>query len=137
MTFTQAVTFNDHPLVLQKLKNVSSEERQALVEKQDVHGRTPLLIAAELGYEEIAKTLLDNNANSNFQKGRLGMTPAIAAVWSRNVSILSMLVDSGANLTIKGPQGLTALDIAKDIKDPMINKYLKDNLGIDLEREGE
>jgi ankyrin repeat protein len=64
------------------------------------------------GYENIAKLLIDHNANVNV-KNYNGATALIYATMFKKIPILNLLLNNGADTSIKDDSGRTALDHAK------------------------
>uniref|UniRef100_A0A1I8BTQ6 ANK_REP_REGION domain-containing protein n=1 Tax=Meloidogyne hapla TaxID=6305 RepID=A0A1I8BTQ6_MELHA len=57
-----------------KSKLESSEELKENINKLDIHGRTPIMLATMLGHIECAELLLDNGAEANTQNKRKNET---------------------------------------------------------------
>ena len=60
---------------------------------------------------EIAKILLDNNADIN-KKGRDGYTPLMMAVRRDNINLVEFFIENNADLDMYDPEGNTALIVA-------------------------
>ena len=79
----------------------------------DKNGDTPLIIAARLGFTEGAARLLMHKAQVD-KPNRLGETPLIVAVQQRQVAIVRMLIEAGADPDKADyATGLSARDHAK------------------------
>ena len=61
-------------------------------------GTMPLMMACEIGNKEIVQSLLQHNANVDYQDERTGNTPLIVAIQFRYVEIMQLLFEWGANL---------------------------------------
>ncbi len=76
---------------------------------------TPLFQAARLGHKAIAKTLIRNQANIDFQKEGVmddaGFTPLHIAIQGGHTMLVKLLLLSGANTTLKDNKGRTAFEI--------------------------
>lgn len=73
---------------------------------------TALMAACYKNDLEIAKVLIERDANVNLQSGD-GSTALIFSVLNRNVELISLLLKYGANKTIRDSAGNTALSHAK------------------------
>jgi hypothetical protein len=71
-------------------------------------------IAAKYGYDEIISICM--RFNDLNKQDHCGFTPLHYAVFARNKSSVSLLVDNGASVLIKSNAGSTALEIAKALK---------------------
>jgi ankyrin repeat protein len=74
--------------------------------KDQMSGSTPLITAATFGKTEIAKVLIDANADLNI-KNNEGSTALHAAAFFCHIEIVQMLIDAGANKTVKNNHGAT------------------------------
>lgn len=98
-------------------------------------GDTPLIIAARIGFPEAADSLLARGALVD-KPNRRGETPLIIAVQQRNVTLVRLLAERGANpdrtdnatgrsardyakLDSRGPELLRVMDQAKAAKKPV------------------
>lgn len=89
-------------------------EKGANVNAANNLGRTPLMFAANYGFDSIAKTLIDNGAKIDMvPNDNEGWSALMAASYKGNLEIVKILVKSGANLKLRDKQGNTALGIAK------------------------
>jgi uncharacterized protein len=80
-------------------------------------GWTPLHYAATNGQDEVVKVLLDHSAYIDAGSPN-GTTPLMMAARGGHVSTVKLLLDNGADLNVKNQLGLTALDFAKQYKEP-------------------
>lgn len=74
--------------------------------KDQMSGSTPLIIAATFGKPDIAKALIDANADLDI-KNKEGSTALHAAAFFCRIEIVQMLIDSGADKTIKNKYAAT------------------------------
>jgi len=80
-------------------------------------GWAPLHYAAANGHDDIVKLLLDHSAYVDAGSPN-GTTPLMMAARGGHVSTLKLLLDNGADITVKNQIGMTALDFAKQYKEP-------------------
>ena len=73
-----------------------------------------LMQACLQGHYEIAKILIENGSEINVIEKEKGVTPLILAAYSGATGIIQLLLDAGADKTIKNKEGKTAYDIAID-----------------------
>ena len=99
----------------------------ARVDIQNKEGSTPLSVAAQLGWIEGAEVLLDKSAPVDAANDR-GETPLILAVQRRDLPMVRLLLESGADpKRADRMAGFSALDYAKrDGRSPMIVKALEE-----------
>ena len=74
--------------------------------KDPMSGSTPLITAATFGNTDIAKTLIDANAELDIQNNE-GSTALHAAAFFCHVEIVKMLVESGADKSVKNNHNAT------------------------------
>ena len=72
-----------------------------LVDPRDSYGQTPLLLAAESGYDAVVKLLLDKGADINAQGGEYG-NALQAASHRGHERVVKLLLDKGANVNYLG-----------------------------------
>jgi ankyrin repeat protein len=70
---------------------------------------TPLLVASEKGYLELARLLLDRGAFVDDAGTNNGLAPLIFASQTGNFEIARLLLDRGANVTTPESNGITPL----------------------------
>ncbi len=95
--------------------------------KQD--GWTALTIAAEWGYADVARLLLDRGADPN-ERRAVGWFPLLGAAWQNHAEVARLLLDHGANVNLISEDGWTALlaasrngcnDVARLLLDRKVN----------------
>ncbi len=93
---------------------------------QSSDGTAPLHLAASIGWVEGAQQLLARRANVNIANNR-GETPLILAVQGRQIDLIPLLLQQGANPThTDSVAGYSALDYARqDRRDPTIARLLE------------
>ena len=76
----------------------------------------PLQSATAAGHETIVQMLLELGADPNVREGN-GYSPLHAAAQNKDVAMIHTLIYGGADLTLVGKDGKTALDIAWETGD--------------------
>jgi len=86
---------------------------------------TALILAVGNAGPETVKILLDNKAEINAQEAR-GMTPLMMAIATdhANPAVVQMLLEHGADRTLKCKSGETAMEWARKYNDPAILKLM-------------
>lgn len=101
----------------------------AQVNIRDNRGDTPLHVAALIlpGYSEreVVSTLVENGAEVNAVNPNSGYTPLQWAVINGNEKVAAILLEHGADPTIKDHWGRTALDVALKSKRTNLVELLK------------
>jgi len=86
------------------------------MKSRDRHGRTPLIVAAQMGYRTIAGVLVKHHSPINARverRGRWsGCTALHLAAVKGHVGIVELLIDSGAAINAKDRSDRTALRLA-------------------------
>jgi len=72
---------------------------------------TPLMVAAERGYTEVVKALIDSGADVNAQRNN-GWSALIHAARYGRTETVRVLMDAGADVNAKSNDGKTALMLA-------------------------
>eukprot|EP00611_Tribonema_gayanum_P012619 TRINITY_DN2325_c0_g1_i2.p2 TRINITY_DN2325_c0_g1~~TRINITY_DN2325_c0_g1_i2.p2 ORF type:complete len:186 (+),score=58.18 TRINITY_DN2325_c0_g1_i2:321-878(+) len=72
------------------------------VNVRDDHDWSPLHIACEAGYYEIAELLLDYSAQVNVRGGLSKWTPLHLAAYRNRWKVVELLLDSGATCDVRG-----------------------------------
>jgi ankyrin repeat protein len=83
----------------------------ANVNARDSQGKTPLVIAANLGFEEGVQLLVDQKAKVD-EPDSTGETPLISAVHARKIGLMRILLHAGANPDRRDNSGRSARDYA-------------------------
>ena len=95
------------------------------VNSQDASGYTPLLYAARrLGGEEVCSVLLKRGADVNAATRGFGQTPLHRAVSVGSVEIVALLLQYGAERSVKDSRGKTAYDVAVERSDVRLQALL-------------
>ncbi len=85
-------------------------------------GYSPLILACYRGNTEVAKFLIKNGADLNYNN-EMG-TPLMAAVVKNNLEIVNLLIDKNVNVELKDGNGTTALIYASMFKNHEVAKLL-------------
>ncbi len=102
------------------------------IDSYDIALYTPLMIAAEYGYTEIAKTLLNLGSDYGAQGSLLYTALHYASESKDNLDVITLLVEAGADVNKQTRRGLTPLMIASN--EPEVLSYLIQN-GADVNAE--
>ncbi|MFM6122711.1 MAG: ankyrin repeat domain-containing protein, partial [Sphaerospermopsis kisseleviana] len=81
----------------------------ANVDGCDRNGTTALMFAANLGYTEIVRSLLDFGANINLPRKTYGLTALMLAASNNQVDIVKLLISKDADINAVNEDGSTAL----------------------------
>ncbi|XP_020903026.1 fibronectin type 3 and ankyrin repeat domains protein 1, partial [Exaiptasia diaphana] len=98
---------------LETVNKILPELSWQAVDSPDKFGISPLMIAAQKGYTEIAQTLLDNKADVHFQNSS-GKTALMMACYSGQLEVVKLLRAHGASWDIIDKTGCTSLHWAVD-----------------------
>ncbi|KAI5330579.1 hypothetical protein L3X38_029977 [Prunus dulcis] len=80
--------------------------------KTDYVGRSPLLVAASKGYEDITCFLIDQGADAEISD-KFGSTPLLEAIKNGHDQVASLLVKAGASLTIDDAGDFLCMTVAR------------------------
>lgn len=83
----------------------------ANVNARDSRGQTPLVVAANLGFDEGVQLLVDQKARVD-EPNSAGETPLISAVHARKIGLMRILLKAGANPDRRDNSGRSARDYA-------------------------
>ena len=106
------------------LEQISSlfKQNPKIVDAVNEAGYSPLILACYRGNTEVAKFLINNGADLNYNTS-MG-TPLMAAVVKNNTEIVNLLVNKNVNVEQKDANGTTALIYASMFKNYEIAKML-------------
>ena len=93
--------------------------------QQERYGHTPLIIACNYNYKELAKFLISKGADINI-RGKDGSSALIAA-GSNSQELVELLLSKGADVNAKTKNGATALSIVVKEGHQKIINILKSN----------
>lgn len=96
-----------------------------LVNSKDARGFTPLIFATYFGQDDIAKLLIEHNADID-AKDASGNTALIGVSFKGNVILVSTLLEYGANINAVNNMGTTALIFATIYNKEPVVKLLVD-----------
>ena len=99
-------------------------EQGADVNFRDRFGKTPIMVASEMGHEYIAEILVDHGADVNLQSQR-GLTALMFAAMKGHENIVKLLVDHDADVNLRSRLGRPAHEIAARNGHDNIVKILK------------
>ncbi|XP_031558329.1 fibronectin type 3 and ankyrin repeat domains protein 1-like [Actinia tenebrosa] len=105
----KAVAKNDVETVANIIPTLSWQA----VDSPDKFGISPLMVAAQKGYKEVAKTLIDNKADVHFQNSS-GKTALMMACFSGQLEVAKLLRAEGASWDTVDKTGSMALHWAVD-----------------------
>ena len=105
---------DESPLMLASLKGLLPVVVQLIERGADVNkpGWAPLHYAATKGHLEVMKVLLENHAYIDAASPN-GSTPLMMAAMYGTPSAVKLLLEAGADPSLKNIQGLTAIDFAQ------------------------
>jgi ankyrin repeat protein len=96
------------------------------INAKDEDGDTPLHIAVEQDYNDIAKLLIDRGADVNAGDQK-DYTPLYSAIWNRNRDLVGLLIGKGADVNVIPEEGAPPLLEAVWMGDFDVVKLLIDN----------
>jgi len=120
---------------LSEIQNLH-KSNSALINSVDDNKSSPLILACYRGNIEVAKFLIKNVKDINYNSG-MG-TALMAATYKNQIELVNLLVENRANLNITDASGTTALLLAVQFKNIELvklflkfnaDKTLKDNKG--------
>lgn len=89
---------------------------------------TALHAAAYAGRTESAKLLIEYKIDIDKQGPYNGYTALHDAIWQNNIETAKVIINAGANLNIQSNNGLTPLEMAKNLNRKEILKLIEEKL---------
>lgn len=111
----EATTRNgDNALMIASYKGNKEAVQKLLARGVEVNrpGWTPLHYAAFAGSNEVVRLLLDRDAYIDAASPNK-TTPMMMAAWEGHIMTVKLLLDAGADATLKNELGMTAIDFAE------------------------
>ena len=102
--------------------------RGAKADASGVHGETVLSLAANIGNCDIMSMCLELPDVDIDKSDQAGNTALIYAAHSANVRCVQMLLEKGANVSIKNADNLSAFDIAVKMKHSEVQQAIEDHI---------
>ena len=93
---------------------------------KDAKGRNPLSVASFCGCDDVVEFLLNKTDASTLlidMKDSNGCTPLWLACRTGNLSMVKVLIDSGADIKVANNEGLTPQDVASKFKKDKVVEY--------------
>jgi ankyrin repeat protein len=103
-------------------------DRGAGIEARDGWGRTALIVASQVGDEEIVRLLVDRGANLDVQNHN-GMTALMEAALSGRVEVMRLLLDADADVSLRNRSGATVRDFVQDKGNAAMEELLRARTG--------
>ena len=92
---------------------IPNEDTQNVVNGSNQYGMTPLMLAAEKGYDNVVTLLLAHEANVNAQDN-YNWTALMVAAAKGHDNVVKVLLERGADVHAKNKSGKTALMVAAE-----------------------
>lgn len=103
-------------------------DRGRLIDAHSADGFTPLALACFFGNAAVAAHLVNQGANINLAAtNQMRVAPIHAAAAARQIEIVKMLVENGADVNAKQQQGFVPLHAAAQNGDAEMTKLLLDH----------
>ena len=106
-----AAVYANDDAAIRKLANEEGTWRTAVAGD----GSPPLVLASQLGYTGLCRTMLELGADIEAKNGRGGSALQMAVVGKCSVEHVSMLIDAGANLESANADGFTTAHAAAEV----------------------
>ena len=116
-------------MILQELikRGSTGDDVSTILKDRDNNGRSPLAVASFCGCFDVAEYLLSsNNGNMLNETDNNGCTPIWLASRTGNVKMVKLLINAGADVSIKGVDDLSVLEVAEKYKKDKVVEYFRD-----------
>jgi len=123
-----AVHSND----VDQVRAIASED--AWKSRTSVGGAPPLVLASQLGYTALCKTMLELGADIEACNDRGGTALQMGVVGKAGLEHIAMLIDAGADLAAANLDGFTPVHASVEIDDAEMLRFLAEK-GVDLEAQ--
>ena len=91
---------------------------------KDIWGQTAFYIAQQNRHYDVALTLVEVGATISITQAEIQRL-FFAAVRSKKLTAVMILLDKGAHALARTPEGFTALQLAKDVDDADLIRFLR------------
>ena len=114
------------PLMLAAINNQIELAKLLIQREADINkpGWTPLHYAASRGHREMMRLLIENDAYLDSESPN-GTTPLMMAVFSNSPLAVKLLLEEGADPTLTNQDNVSALDVAIQKENPQMIFYIR------------
>jgi len=96
--------------------------------KEKTQNQTPLFFAVDQNHPGIIRLLINAGADLEAKEKVGQYTPLFFAVLRQNTEATKVLLEAGANPYALGNEGESVLDMAEDLRNPVISKLLSESI---------
>lgn len=110
------------------VKILMEEQVGADVKTCDSKARSPLAVASFCGCKDVVEYLLSNQTSAELinEVDENGCTPLWLAARTGDLAMVELLIDAGADATIKNSEGLSPEEVAVKFKKEKVEQYFAD-----------